>query len=71
MYAKNFHGLKDLIDTRAFLREAVQRLALSARAYTRILRISRTIADLAGSESIGVPHLAEAIGCRVLDREAF
>lgn len=41
------------------------------RAYTRILRISRTIADLAGSESIGVPHLAEAIGCRVLDREAF
>ena len=56
---------------RAFLREAVQRLALSARAYTRILRISRTIADLAGSESIGVPHLAEAIGCRVLDREAF
>ena len=56
---------------RAFLREAVQRLALSARAYTRILRISRTIADLAGSESIGVPHLAEAIGCRVLDREEF
>ena len=56
---------------RAFLREAVQRLALSARAYTRILRISRTIADLVGSESIGVPHLAEAIGCRVLDREAF
>ena len=56
---------------RAFLREAVQRLALSARAYTRSLRISRTIADLAGSESIGVPHLAEAIGCRVLDREEF
>lgn len=56
---------------RAFLREAVQRLALSARAYTRILRISRTIADLAGAEAIGVPHLAEAIGCRVLDREEF
>ena len=54
---------------RRFLREAVERLALSARAYTRILRISRTIADLAGEEGIGVPHLAEAIGCRVLDRE--
>ncbi len=54
---------------RGFLREAVERLALSARAYTRILRISRTIADLAGEENIGVPHLAEAIGCRVLDRE--
>ena len=53
----------------AFLREAVQRLALSARAYTRILRISRTIADLSGAEHIAVSHLAEAIGCRVLDRE--
>lgn len=55
----------------AFLREAVQRLALSARAYTRILRISRTIADLAGAEPLGIPHLAEAIGCRVLDRDAL
>lgn len=54
---------------RSFLREAVERLALSARAYTRILRIARTIADLGGEERIAVPHLAEAVGCRVLDRE--
>ena len=58
-------------EERDFLREAVRRLALSARAYTRILRISRTIADLAGAESLGIPHLAEAIGCRVLDREVL
>ncbi len=52
-----------------FLREATQALALSARAYTRILRISRTIADLDGEESLALRHLAEAINCRVLDRE--
>ncbi len=52
-----------------FLREAVQALALSARAYTRILRISRTIADLEQAGSLSVAHLAEAINCRVLDRE--
>lgn len=52
-----------------FLRNAVHSLSLSARAYTRILRISRTIADLDGQERLNVRHLAEAIGCRVLDRE--
>lgn len=52
-----------------FLRTAVHSLSLSARAYTRILRISRTIADLDGEENLTVRHLAEAIGCRVLDRE--
>ena len=51
-----------------FLREAVRRLALSARAYTRILRLARTIADLADSGDIGVEHLAEAVACRALDR---
>lgn len=53
----------------AFLREAMRSLALSARAYTRILRVSRTLADLEGQERITVAHLAEAINCRALDRE--
>jgi len=52
-----------------FLGQAVNRLALSARSYTRILRIARTIADLAGQEQIRLEYLAEAINCRVLDRE--
>ena len=56
-------------DGQNFLKEAMQKLALSARAYTRILRISRTIADLAGVKQVLVKHLAEAINCRVLDRE--
>jgi magnesium chelatase family protein len=52
----------------AFLREAVNALNLSARAYTRILRIARTIADLESSPDIGTQHLAEAVNCRALDR---
>jgi magnesium chelatase family protein len=52
----------------AFLRDAVNALRLSARAYTRILRIARTIADLEDRDAIATPHLAEAVNCRVLDR---
>lgn len=52
-----------------FLRQAVESLGLSARAYTRILRIARTIADLSGDEAIGIDHLAEAINYRTMDRE--
>ena len=55
---------------REFLRRAMDKLSLSARAYTRILRISRTIADLEGAEYIALPHLAEAVACRTLDRNA-
>lgn len=52
----------------ALMQSAMSRLALSARAYTRILRVARTIADLAGAESLSETHLAEAIGLRILDR---
>ena len=52
----------------AFLKQAVASLNLSARAYTRILRIARTIADLENTADIVVPHLAEAVNCRALDR---
>lgn len=56
---------------RLLLKTAMEKLSLSARAYDRIIKVARTIADLDGSHGIGTEHLAEAIHFRSLDRESW
>jgi len=63
------HGVPDA-DARALATRAMARYALSARAYHRILKVARTIADLAGAGTVAAAHVAEAISMRRLDAPA-
>ncbi len=72
MSSKTVQSICEMIDeSRTLLKNAMEKLGLSARAYDRILKVSRTIADLDSSEDIRAEHLAEAIQYRSLDREGW
>jgi len=58
-------------EAKALLESALSAMHLSARAYDKIRKVARTIADLDGSEAMGPSHVAEAVQYRSLDREAW
>jgi magnesium chelatase family protein len=66
---KDFCALDE--GTKELLKNAMADLNLSARAYDRILKVARTIADLAGAERISSDHISEAIQYRSLDRQLW
>jgi magnesium chelatase family protein len=68
-HIRKFCKLND--ESKILLKTAMERLNLSARAYDRILKVSRTIADLEGVADISATHIAEAIQYRSLDREGW
>jgi len=72
MQSKDIRKYCQVDDTgKALLKSAITKLGLSARAYDRILKVSRTIADLEGAEDIRPEHLSEAIQYRSLDRQMW
>jgi magnesium chelatase family protein len=66
---KQFCGLNK--DATSLLKMAIDELCFSARAHDKILKIARTIADLAGSETIEAEHICEAVQYRSLDRSLY
>ena len=66
---KEFCALDDA--TKELLKSAMAQLNFSARAYDRILKVARTIADLAGAENISNEHISEAVQYRSLDRQLW
>jgi magnesium chelatase family protein len=72
MQSKQIHEFcKVTPDVSDLLRAAITQLQLSARAYDRILKLARTIADLAGDANIGLAHVAEALQYRAMDRKLW
>ena len=66
LFARNRSKSKKRSDR---LAQAVERLGLSARAYGKVLRVARTLADLDHSDAVRAPHVAEAVHARLLDRD--
>lgn len=68
-YIRQFCAVDDA--TQSLLRSAINQLGLSARAYDRVLKLGRTIADLEGLEAIAPAHVAEALQYRSMDRKLW